>query len=220
MSFKAGLLASVAIHASVIGSVAALKIFGEEPPSAEEGTVEIYFELVEEQRVEEAAPSQEEPHVEEEAPPVEEPPCDEEPRVEDETRDEAPHVEEAPPVEAPCVEEPRVEKPPVSRAEETAPGESPDESAKVVAEPFAIGRITPKYPRSARRKGHEGRVTVEAFVEEDGAVFNAQVVSSSSFAELDEAAVAAVVSAKFAPAREDGACVRGKVRLTFDFKLE
>ena len=63
-------------------------------------------------------------------------------------------------------------------------------------------------------------MTVEAFVEEDGAVFNAQVVSSSSFAELDEAAVAAVVSAKFAPAREDGACVRGKVRLTFDFKLE
>ena len=217
MSFKAGLLASVAIHASVIGSVAALKIFGEEPPSAEEGTVEIYFELVEEQRVEEAAPSQEPPHVEEEVPPRdEEPPQDEEP-----PRDEAPHVEEPPrDEEPPCVEEPRVEKPPVSRAEETAPGESPDESAKVVAEPFALGRITPKYPRSARRKGHEGRVTVEAFVEEDGAVFNAQVVSSSTFAELDEAAVAAVVSAKFAPAREDGACVRGKVRLTFDFKLE
>ncbi len=216
MSFKAGLLASVAIHASVIGSVAALKIFGEEPPSAEEGTVEIYFELVEERRVEEAAPSQEEPPRDEEATRDEEPPPVEAPR------DEEPRVEEEPPPsqEPPCVEEPRVEKPPVSRAEETAPGESPDESAKVVAEPFALGRITPKYPRSARRKGHEGRVTVEAFVEEDGAVFGAQVVSSSTFAELDEAAVAAVVSAKFAPAREDGACVRGKVRLTFDFKLE
>ena len=106
-----------------------------------------------------------------------------------------------------------------------ASGELPNignaaEHAKVVSDPIALNRIVPKYPRSARRKGHEGSVTVEITVTEGGLVSSADIVSSSGHAELDAAALAAVRTARFTPATTDGVSVSGRLRLTFDFKLE
>ena len=95
-----------------------------------------------------------------------------------------------------------------------------EERAKVVSDPMAINRIVPVYPRWARRKGHEGDVTVEVSVAEDGGIAHAAVVTSSGYAELDEAALAAVRSARFTPASEDGVSVRGELRLTFAFRLK
>ena len=94
-----------------------------------------------------------------------------------------------------------------------------EEHAAVVSNPIALNRIVPVYPRSARRKGHEGVVTVAISVAEDGVVAHAEVVSSSGYRELDEAALSAVRSARFAPATSDGVSVRGELRLTFDFRL-
>ena len=93
------------------------------------------------------------------------------------------------------------------------------ERARVVSDPVALNRITPVYPRSARRKGHEGCVTVELSVSESGEVFSAEIVSSSGHEELDASALGAVRTARFAPATEDGESVCGRVRLTFDFRL-
>jgi protein TonB len=94
------------------------------------------------------------------------------------------------------------------------------EQARVVSNPVALNRIVPVYPRSARRKGHEGCVTVELVVSEEGGVSTADVIATSGHAELDAAALAAVRTARFAPATEDGVCVSGQLRLTFDFKLK
>ena len=94
-----------------------------------------------------------------------------------------------------------------------------DERARIVSDPIALNRIVPVYPRSARRKGHEGRVTVEISVAEDGGIASAEVVDSSGHAELDAAALGAVRTARFAPATEDGVSVSGRLRLTFDFRL-
>ena len=94
------------------------------------------------------------------------------------------------------------------------------ERARVVSDPVALNRITPVYPRSARRKGHEGVVTVEISVASDGAVSDVALVSSSGHRELDEAASSAARSAHFAPATDDGECVSGRLRLTFDFRLD
>ena len=94
-----------------------------------------------------------------------------------------------------------------------------EERAAVVSDPIALNRIVPVYPRSARRKGHEGVVTVAISVAENGVVAHAEVVSSSGYKELDEAALSAVRSARFAPAMSDGVRVRGELRLTFDFRL-
>lgn len=93
------------------------------------------------------------------------------------------------------------------------------ERARVVSDPVALNRITPVYPRSARRKGHEGCVTVELSVSESGEVSSAEIVSSSGHEELDASALGAVRTARFAPATEDGESVCGRVRLTFDFRL-
>ena len=108
-----------------------------------------------------------------------------------------------------------------SEGEESAPVESaPVEQAHVVSDPVALNRIVPVYPRAARRKGHEGCVTVAAVVTETGVVASADVVASSGHAELDDAALAAVRTARFAPATEEGVCVSGRVRLVIAFKLK
>ena len=107
---------------------------------------------------------------------------------------------------------------------ETHEGESVQSSeiqlAKVVSEPMALNRIVPTYPRSARRRGREGVVTIEIVVSGSGAVTKVDVIGSSGHSDLDSAAVSAVKTAHFAPATEDGIQVEGRLRLTFEFKLK
>ena len=93
------------------------------------------------------------------------------------------------------------------------------EQAKVVSAPMALNRIIPAYPRSARRRGREGVVTVEITVSDFGEVSGVEVIAGSGYKDLDSAAVSAVRTARFAPATEDGVQVHGRLRLTFEFKL-
>lgn len=92
-----------------------------------------------------------------------------------------------------------------------------EERAAILAAPVALNRIVPAYPRSARRKGHEGSVTVEFSIYNDGGVGAAEVAESSGHAELDRAALSAVETARFAPAADGGR--DGRFRLTLDFRL-
>lgn len=94
------------------------------------------------------------------------------------------------------------------------------ERAKVISAPKAIGRIEPVYPRSARRRGREGIVTIEAAVEETGQVGDVAVVATSGHNDLDSAAIKAVRKAKFVPANDNGQSVAAKLRLTFNFRLK
>ena len=93
------------------------------------------------------------------------------------------------------------------------------EQAKVVSVPMALNRIVPVYPRSARRRGREGVVTVEISVSDSGEVSGVEVIAGSGHKDLDSAAVSAVRTARFAPATENGVRVHGSLRLTFEFKL-
>lgn len=112
--------------------------------------------------------------------------------------------------------------PPEEVSEDAAPQDpSGDvERNQVVSPPFARNRIMPVYPRSARRKGHEGTVEVLAGIDERGRTVSLSVVRSSGFPELDEAALKAVGTAEFAPATSDGRAISGEVRLTFGFRLK
>lgn len=194
----------------------------------------IFFELVEE-----AAPSAENPPPAESPPtpepvPATEPSEEPEPEIRQEAVAESPS--EPSPVPAAMPEPEAVSRdeeivaptpspppPPATKptraSEAPAPASAPVERAKVLSAPQALNRLTPVYPRSARRKGREGTVVVEAVVRESGSVESAQVVSTSGFADLDGAAVKAVRKAEFAPAREDGVAVSGRIRLTFEFRL-
>lgn len=97
---------------------------------------------------------------------------------------------------------------------------APQEQSKIDSEPRALNRIVPVYPRSARRRGREGVVTLEILVSDGGDVSEAVVVAGSGHRDLDLAAVSAVRSARFVPATEDGVQVEGRLRLTFEFKLK
>ena len=97
---------------------------------------------------------------------------------------------------------------------------APQEQSEIDSEPRALNRIVPVYPRSARRRGREGVVTLEILVSDIGNVSEAVVVAGSGHKDLDSAAVSAVRSARFAPATEDGVQVEGRLRLTFEFKLK
>jgi protein TonB len=63
-------------------------------------------------------------------------------------------------------------------------------------------------------------VVVEVSVADDGSVTDAALLSSCGHSELDAAALEAVRTASFAPATEDGAAVSGRLRMTFEFRLD
>ena len=137
-----------------------------------------------------------------------------------ERREELAKMESTEPENAPDVLEKAEQKAETEPQEGEAVQSFGIQQAKVVSEPMALNRIVPTYPRSARRRGREGVVTIEIVVSGSGAVTKVDVIGSSGHSDLDSAAVSAVKTAHFAPATEDGVQVEGRLRLTFEFKLK
>jgi len=86
--------------------------------------------------------------------------------------------------------------------------------------PFQLIAIQdPVYPDVAREQGHEGTVLVRTIADHDGSVCETSVLASSSYAELDSAAVAAATTARFTAARSGGRPVRVEVIIPVEFRL-
>jgi len=66
---------------------------------------------------------------------------------------------------------------------------------------------SPIYPDESRRLGEEGNVGVNLYIDVAGAVVDAQLVNSSGFSLLDEAALKFMSQCKFYPATQNGAPV-------------
>lgn len=77
----------------------------------------------------------------------------------------------------------------------------------------------PAYPESARRAGISGTTVVGMTVSTDGSVSSAWVESSSGNSALDSAAVAAVYSWRFVPAKQNGTPVTANSRVPITFNL-
>ena len=92
--------------------------------------------------------------------------------------------------------------------------------ARVDAPPRPKRTIRPDYPKGARLRGEQGDVVIEMTVNAQGGVDKATVVASSGYAELDEAALRAVRSARFTPAKSGRESVASTARLTLTFKLK
>ena len=92
--------------------------------------------------------------------------------------------------------------------------------ARLDAPPKPKQSIKPKYPKGAQQRGEQGDVTLEIRVTAEGTVDNVKVAVSSGFSELDEAAIKAVRSAKFSPARSGREAVASVARLKLSFKLK
>ena len=226
------LTASIMFHAAVVGAL----VWRYTPDARPIEPEPIYFEILEEALSDESA-GEPENQVEAEPQEVEEEPPQAQEAVEQEVQEaiEA-QVQEVVESQIAEVAEPQTQDVIGPQTQEVvepqmlevsvpalpeAPQSSADtEHAAVVSPPTALNRITPVYPRSARRKGREGRVTLDVCVSPEGNVVDADIVASSGFADLDHAALDAASSARFAPATQDDAPIEGCVRLTFDFKLK
>ena len=100
----------------------------------------------------------------------------------------------------------------------------PVEHPVVKVAPSAKGRGArtplPEYPPASRRAGEEGTVTLRAFVGTDGRLSQVEVVKSSGFPKLDEAALREVPRTwRFAPGTEDGKPVASWHTFSVVFKL-
>lgn len=78
----------------------------------------------------------------------------------------------------------------------------------------------PDYPALARENGWEGAAVLRFEVREDGSVGSIDVVSSSGYAVLDDAACEAVRRWRFVPIKRDGHPIRVVVEQTITFRLD
>jgi protein TonB len=153
-----------------------------------------------------------------------------------------PQVAEAPPVPEP--EQPRQvaeapapapERRPAQRVSAAQPAPQPVRlnAALQGMESFTLeGRVTPpgtldgarnrgpSFPEASRRRGEEGVVRVELFVDPTGRVADVRILESSGFSALDAAAVQAVREWRFRPAQRAGLPVAGSITTAVHFRLE
>lgn len=111
--------------------------------------------------------------------------------------------------------------PPTEAAEEVDTG-SETEVRTVIEEAKPLYRMNrpPPYPSTARRRGYEGTVVLEVMVDRKGRVGDLRVHSSSGYALLDKAAMAAVGDWLFEPGRRGDETVAMWVRVPIRFVLD
>jgi TonB family protein len=97
------------------------------------------------------------------------------------------------------------------------PAPSPDIPSTYDVPPVPIVLPEPEYPSIAREAGIEGKVLVEAVVSAEGVVREVRGVSGNAI--LLDAAVNAVWTWRFRPARWQGAPVAARVSIPFHFTL-
>jgi protein TonB len=82
------------------------------------------------------------------------------------------------------------------------------------------GLFKPAYPRYSRAHGEEGSTVLSVEIHADGKLGNIEIIRSSGYRRLDQAAVRAIEKAGFIPARKNGRTVASKKQITFRFNLE
>ncbi len=97
---------------------------------------------------------------------------------------------------------------------------SKDEFIDVSEEPNPIQPIEKliTYPEVAKRSGLEGKVVVQALIAKDGHVEKVEVLKSD-YDVFKQAAIDAMLKAKFTPARQNGTPLRIWITRTISFKL-
>jgi periplasmic protein TonB len=87
-----------------------------------------------------------------------------------------------------------------------------------IREPKRIVTVAAEYPDIARRARVEGRVVIEAIIDERGVVTDARVLTSVPL--LDAAALTALQQWRYTPTLLNGVPVRVLMTITFNFQLD
>ncbi|MEN8254549.1 MAG: energy transducer TonB [Verrucomicrobiota bacterium] len=108
---------------------------------------------------------------------------------------------------------------------ETEAIDSPEQDASLVEEKGVVTEartskaVHPAYSRISRRRGEEGTVTLSVGVLANGQPDDISVVQSSGYSRLDKAAIKAVQSTTFTPAKRFGRNIDSTTELSFTFRL-
>ena len=130
-------------------------------------------------------------------------------------------TEEPAPAEQPAPKRPQPQPPTTSPKREPPAPKPPRKAGKTsTARPDANRSPAPKYPRSARRRGLEGRVVLLVEINQRGEPTRVTVSKSSGHAALDGAAVEALWKWRFIPAYDDGKPVDSVRHQSFRFALK
>jgi periplasmic protein TonB len=89
-----------------------------------------------------------------------------------------------------------------------------------VTGPLKSYTLKPYYPQTAKEKGWQGTVILEAALDKKGRVGEISKIQSSGFSLLDEEAIKAVKKWRYQPATQDGKPIEWRVRVKYVFKLE
>ncbi len=87
------------------------------------------------------------------------------------------------------------------------------------AKPMYLKNSAPPYPVIARKRGFEGTVVLEVFIDKDGSVGKLRLFASSGHKILDQAAMAAVKDWLFEPGMRGNEKVKMWVRVPVRFQL-
>jgi len=147
----------------------------------------------------------------------------------------SPPAEKSEPVKVvkPDLEQPKVDVPPIEDTipdievptDEPAPNaitaqQSPSPPVGETANMKVNNRVDPVYPPASRRAGEQGVGMFRVLVNEKGRPTDVQVLKSSGFPRLDEAAMAAIRKWTFSPAMQNSQAVQSWTRVQVAFKLE
>ena len=123
-------------------------------------------------------------------------------------------VDEAKPATPKSVAEPKAEM----KSQQAAGVNS---SPKLVTRPTFAARPSPvKYPKIAKRRGIEGQVMIEVWIDENGKQVRQSLVKSSGTQVLDKAALDAIKRWQFSSHTVDGQAIAHRVQIPVRFKLD
>jgi periplasmic protein TonB len=130
---------------------------------------------------------------------------------------EQPVIETPPIVDTiPEIEVPVDEPAPAAITAETSPAPPVQETANMTVS----RRVDPVYPAGSRRDGEQGTGMYRVLVDEKGKPKDVQVLKSSGFPRLDEAAMVAIRKWAFKPAVQNSQPVQSWTRVQVAFRLE
>ncbi|KXF83205.1 energy transducer TonB [Enterovibrio coralii] len=121
-------------------------------------------------------------------------------------------------------EEPKEKQPEEKKQEVTSDvqmNQAKDNAPVLVDRPtFKVRPSQPKYPRIAKRKGMQGTVLIEVWLDEQGNQTKQAIVQSSGFEVLDDAAMSAVQKWRFNGHEENGVPLAHRVKIPVRFNLD
>lgn len=85
---------------------------------------------------------------------------------------------------------------------------------------FVSAPVQPRYPRAAQKRGVEGTVMYEIWLDEQGNQIKQQLLTSSGTESLDRSALEAIKQWQFSPRIHQGVPVAHRVHIPIRFKLE